>query len=564
MNPARSYLSVLAARPGPLVVGLLLAIAQSLLLIPIPIVVRRAFDHSIPTKNRSELLLLAAAIVLLSAGSGLLAILSQQLVQRTTKRATEGLRRRVVQEVFVVDLPLMDTLDPEDVHERLIGDPVRVESAANMILRQALPAAGLFIGLVGLLLSIDPFLTLAAATSAPILMVVNRCLRPSLQKSMEETQRAFEKLGSFSLTLVRSQMLLRGRGIDADAHAKICEQIVSLREQSSGRSHRLMTRAAIQATGLSLATAATLIFGGDAVMSDRITLGSLLSFFAAVALLRSPSTTLASMGPTLLEGRLSLARLERFLNAPRRNRAEDLGTEVVERVNEVELRGASYSYPVGHDGEVEKQHGPTAVEGLNLHIRPGRVLALSGPNGAGKTTILTLLLGLIRPTSGSILANGIELSALNGTQFRRGVGVLFQHAQFLPGTLLENLTAGRPNATLHDVELALGESEATSIVARLPHGLQTEIGEDFDRLSGGERQRLALARALVGRPGFLVFDEPSNHLPTGVVVRVIERVRSWPQPPALLLISHDRPLLSVADDHHVLLASGTVPEGKIA
>ncbi len=536
------FYRVMGRNPLGLMCGVVLALIQSLLLIPMPIVVRRAFDHAIPAHDRRELLMLSGAVVVLSAFSGLAAVLSQRLIQRAAKQATEALRRTVVERVFSADLPLMDQLDPEDVHERLIGDPSRAETAAASVVLQALPSMVLFVGLIGLLVWIGGVLTIVVAASIPILIAINRLLRPALRRSLVDAQDAFEGLGRHSLMLVRAQLLLRGRGIDGETYEKVCAQITSLRELSSRRANRLVARSTLQATGLSLATAATLFVGGAAVISERMTTGSLLSFFAAVALVRSPSTTLVSLGPTLIEGRLSLGRLDRFLSEPLKQRAQDHGTDVLDRVTEIEFRNVAFDY-----GDADG-----AICDLSITVRPRRVFALSGPNGSGKTTVLTLLLGLIQPTRGVITANGIALVDLDGTQFRRRLGVLFQHSHFVPGTLRENLMSGRPDATSHDLRTALEDAEAMSIVARMPHGLDTEIGEDFDRLSGGERQRLALARALVGRPGFIVLDEPSNHLPTSVVIRVIERLHNWPEAPTVFLISHDPLLLEVADDRHVL------------
>lgn len=541
-NPATAMVrSVLQAKRVVLSVGILLAIAQSSFMLPIPMVVRRAFDHAIPGRDHGELFVLAAALVALSTLSGFVAVVSLRLVQRATKTATQSVRQAIIDQIFRADLPKIDGLDPEDVHERLIGDPVRVESAANAVFCQVLPAIILFGGLLGLLVSIDPFLTLVVAASAPILFIFDKAIRPSLRRSMLDTQRAFEDLGKQSLMLVRAQLLLRGRGIDGEAQAQAYDQVASLRDQSQGRSFRLAARGALQSSGLSLASAATLVVGGNAVISGRLSLGSLLSFFAAVALIRAPSGTLTSIGPVLLEGRLSLARLNGHLSLPLGSRPSDEGDQTIRRVDEIALSNVSYAYD-----------GRNVVHNLSLIVRPGRVLALSGPNGSGKTTVLTLLLGLVRPKDGKVTANGLDLVGLDGAQFRRQIGVLFQHAHFLPGTLRENLVRGRKDVTDADLQRALHDAEASSIVARLPSGLDCLVGEDFDRLSGGERQRLSLARALLGRPGTIILDEPSNHVPTAVIIRVVERLRRWPEPPAVLIISHDPSLSAIADDRETL------------
>ena len=552
----RSYVSVISSRRPALVAGVALALVQSVLLLPMPIIVRRAFDHAIPQNNQGELFTLSCAVVGLSLLSGLATMFSQRLVQLVCKQATESLRQQVVGRVFAIDLPSMDHLDPEEVHERLIGEPVRIESAATTIVRQVVPAIALIGGLTAVLVSIDPLLTLTVGLSVPVLLAISRATRPAVQQVLLETQAAFEQLGRHALTVFRAQLLLRGRGIDSDEYAKICARIADSRRLSGERSNRLAARAMLQATGLSLATAVTLWVGGNAVMSNRISTGSLLSFFAGVALIRAPSGTLASIGPILLEGRLSMERLDRFLTTSIVKRTDDRGKKTLTRVTSITLGGVSYAY--------NRTEGAIALENFDLSVTPGQVTALSGPNGSGKTTVLMLLLGLINPCSGSVRANGLPLSDLDASRYRQGLGVLFQNSFFLPGTLRENLTSGVSNVSTKQLESALADAEAAAVVAKMPFGLDTEMTEDFDCLSGGERQRLALARALLGRPGVIVLDEPSNHLPVAVVLRVVDRIRCWPENSAVLLISHDPALLAVADQHVGIGQSSHTIESRIA
>ena len=538
IGAGRRYVRVLLRKRGALFGGIVFGLLQSLLLLPLPLLLRRAFDGALVKGDRRELALLAAATVVVTAGSGLAAMVCNRLLQISLKGATADLRDRIVERVFEADLPTIDELDPEDVHERLIHDGLRVEFAVMTLLRQAIPTVVLIVGFVGLLLSIDPLLTVAAATAIPLLIISNRRMRPALSRSIEQAQYAFEDLGRHTIVSLRSQLLLRSRGIDRDERNKIAALIVQVRERSSKRQARIISHSVVQTTGLSVSSAITLVIGGQAVIAGRISTGSLLSFFAALALLRAPSGTLSTMAPTILEGRQSLGRLDSFLQRDMALAPIEDGRGTVGAIESVSLVGVTYAF-----------HGRSPiVRDLDLTLTSGTLTALAGPNGSGKTTILTLLLGLIEPSAGTLLINGMPAHALDLRAFRRQIGVALQHPQFLPGTVRENLVFGREGMTDADVQRALLDAEADAVVALLPNGIDTEVGEDFERLSGGERQRLAIARALIGRPSLVVLDEPSNHLPNSVVVRVIESTKQWQRRPAMLLVSHEPQLLALADE----------------
>src|SRR5207248_3770407 len=138
---------------------------------------------------------------------------------------------------------------------------------------------------------------------------------------------------------------------------------------------------------------------------------------------------------------------------------------------------------------------------FSLCLPRGRVVALAGPNGSGKSTIVHLLLALYRPDAGCAMVNGRPYDDVDVIALRVRIGVVPQHPVFLSGTVEENLRAGSDDA---DLEWALETAGAAAVVAALPDGVRTRVGDDGVRLSGGQRQRLAIARALAHHPDVLV------------------------------------------------------------
>jgi len=149
---------------------------------------------------------------------------------------------------------------------------------------------------------------------------------------------------------------------------------------------------------------------------------------------------------------------------------------------------------------------------LDLFLPARRITVVTGPSGAGKTTLVDLLLGFLEPQTGRILVDDIPLGEIDRQAWRRLIGYAPQDLTLLHATVRENLTLGDPEISDADIARALELASASEFVARLPHGLETQIGEKGLRLSGGQRQRISLARALAARPRLLILDEVTSAL----------------------------------------------------
>jgi ABC-type bacteriocin/lantibiotic exporter with double-glycine peptidase domain len=168
----------------------------------------------------------------------------------------------------------------------------------------------------------------------------------------------------------------------------------------------------------------------------------------------------------------------------------------------VEFRDVRYAYP-GH---------PTAVDGINLAIERGELIALVGRSGSGKSTLALLLLGLYAPTEGDILYDGISLQRLDYRALRSQFGVVLQEGCLFSSSIRQNIAFSDPGRSMEEIAAAARKAAIHEDILRMPMGYETFLAEGGAGLSGGQRQRLELARSIAGKPAVLLLDEATSHL----------------------------------------------------
>ncbi|WP_026923708.1 ABC transporter ATP-binding protein [Glycomyces arizonensis] len=206
-----------------------------------------------------------------------------------------------------------------------------------------------------------------------------------------------------------------------------------------------------------------------------------------------------------------------------------------------------------------------AVRAVSLDIEAGKTVAFVGASGSGKSTLLNLVLGFVRPTSGRILLDGVDMQELDLRTARRFTSVVPQESVLFEGTIRENVAYGMPEAGEERIVAALRDANAWEFVRSLPDGLETIVGERGARLSGGQRQRLAIARALVRDPRILLLDEATSALDPEAEALVKEALGRLMRGRTTLVVAHRLSTIRMADvivvlDHGRVVERGTHDE----
>ena len=221
---------------------------------------------------------------------------------------------------------------------------------------------------------------------------------------------------------------------------------------------------------------------------------------------------------------------------------------------ELRLRGVAFSYPGA---------GAPTLAGIDLVLPAGSITAVVGPSGAGKSTLADLAMGLVAPSAGSLLIDGVELDGAARVAWRKRIAFVPQDLFLFHDTIRANLRAARADATDAELQDAL-DLAAAAFALRLPQGLDTVVGERGGRLSGGERQRLMLARALLRRPDLLVLDEATNALDPVAEAAVVANLRRLAGSMTILVIAHRSATIDAADRVLRLEGGAIVPDAGSA
>ncbi|MFF1869579.1 ABC transporter ATP-binding protein [Kitasatospora herbaricolor] len=311
-----------------------------------------------------------------------------------------------------------------------------------------------------------------------------------------------------------------------------------------------------------LALGCALAVGAYLVAQDELTTGTLVAFLSTALALRWPVESLGWLLAYANEAATATDRYFEVLDEPEDGGARPTapagkdtaataaiaaGTATDEGIR---LTGVRFRYPDAPDDT------PDLLCGIDLHVRRGETMALVGATGSGKTTLTALLPRLYEATGGTITLDGRDIREIPRARLRELVSVAFEEPTLFSASVKENVLMGAPDASDEQLRRALGTAQA-DFVERLPAGTETQVGEQGLSLSGGQRQRLALARAVVGDPAFLVLDDPLSALDVHTEALVEQALREVLGSTTALVVAH-RPSTVLLADRVAVLADGRI------
>ena len=493
---------------------------------------------------RGPILVLTALVV----AAAFVTALHFWLLERTAQRVVLHARRGLTGRVLRLRMGELDRLAPGDLVARATSDTTLLGEVASTGLVQSFNGADrAACAAIVLMAVIDVPLLLVTLL---VLVVIAGAVGFVLPRIMRATERAQAAVGDMGSVLERALGAIRTvKASGAEAREAAALDAAAEHAYAEGLRNARYQALVGTSTGLAVQIAflAVLGVGGARVADGSLAVGDLIAFLLYLFYVSEPISGIAA-GATQLQAGLAAVR-----------RLDAIETLAVEEDDAV-TAAASAGGPLVRFDEVGfryRDEGPPVLDTVSFTVAPRGLTALVGPSGAGKTTLFALLERFYDPAEGAISFGGRNLAAWPRHELRAAIAYVEQEAPVLAGTLRANLLYAAPEASDGELRDVLATTRLEELMARLPDGLDTEVGARGTTLSGGERQRVAIARALLRSPRLLLLDEASSQLDAVNEQALRAAVAAAAAERAVLAIAH-RLSTVVAADHIVVLDGGRV------
>ncbi len=510
------------------------AVILSALLIPVSFLVKIIFDQAIPNADTGLLLKLTLALVTLMTCNGIFSIYTRATILRYTKDAVAGIRNSLSEKLLRMAYTSYQQADLSKIHKILVYDTEKLDNFANAIFSVIIPSACISFCLLIILAILNLQMSLLLLVITPLIILLTELLRRACKKSLSIFQTSFENFHRKSLFLLEFNKLIKVSSTQQKEAAHHKSIIDELKDSSLKMAIGFIKMSNYQEVIFSISSILLLAWGSYTVMKGEMTIGTLMSFYFCLFLLKRYVTTIGSALPSIVEGSDSLQQCTTLLSA--KDDETYTGTTRGNFDGRIECRDITFSF-----GEL------TLFEKFNLSLHPGETTLIVGPNGSGKSTLVNLILGLYQPQEGSLYANGVAYTKWDIQYLRSKIAVVLQEDTTFQGTILDNITYGIPHDDLTSVQEAVQRSGLYEFIESLPDGLHTIIGEKGASLSGGQRQKIAIARCLLAKASLIILDEPTNHLDESAIKLIANTLKSQRHAPSILIITHTTELHSLSD-----------------
>ena len=563
---ARPYRAMLAAFLGTILVAAVVGALP-------PLVFRSIIDHhAIPRRDLGGLNRLALLALGLAFGDAAFGVVQRWLAARIAEGLIFDLRSALYDHVQRMPLAFFTRTQTGALISRMNNDVVGAQQAFTGTLGTVVQNILDVAVTLAVMLSLEWRLTLLALVVVPAFVVPAKRVGRRMQKL---TRESFQLDAAMNATMaerfnVAGALLVKLFGRPQREQAEFAERAGRVRD--IGVRTALYSRVFFTALSLLGAVGTVTVYwvGTRLAISGAISIGTLTALAVYVSRIYRPLTSLTNAQVDIMTALVSFERVFEVLDAPRTIEDSPGAYDLVDPRGEVEVDDVWFRYPAPSSVSIpslEADAGsPLSAEasgmilkGISFTARPGQMVALVGPTGAGKTTLSHLVPRLYDVTAGAVRIDGHDVRHLTGDTLTGAIGVVTQDAHMFHDTIAANLRYAKPDATDEELADACRAARIHDLVASLPDGYATLVGERGYRLSGGEKQRLALARVLLKSPAIVILDEATAHLDSETEVLIQAALAAALHGRTSLVIAHRLSTIR-ADDRILVLDEGRIVE----
>lgn len=536
-----------------LAASLVLATVYVVMTLYIPILVGNAIDCIVDT-GRVDFPAMKIFLWQVVACS-LIAAVSQwimsQINNRMTYRVTRDIRDEAFRHIQVLPLSYLDAHPQGDVVSRVISDVDTFADGLLMGFTQLFTGVMTILGTLLFMLRLHWGIALVVIFVTPLSLVVANFIATRTYSMFRlQTVTRGEQTGLIDETIGQIKV------VQAFGHqAESLEQFDEVNERLKRCSLRAIFFSSLTNPCTrfvnSVVYALVGLTGALAAIAGGITVGNLTSFLNYANQYTKPFNEISGVITELQNALACAGRVFELIEAPARSPEPENPQRPQEVKGKVEIKDLRFSYAP------EKP----LIDDFQLSVEPGQRVAIVGPTGCGKTTFINLLMRFYDPQGGEIRLDGVNTRDMNRGELRRCVGMVLQDTWLKAGTIRENITMGKPDATQEQVVAAAKQAHAHSFIMRLPQGYDTVIGESGGALSQGQKQLLCIARVMLCLPPMLFLDEATSSIDTRTEIRIQKAFNTMMEGRTSFIVAHRLSTIREADVILVMREGHIVEQG---
>ena len=516
-----------------------------------PYLVKVAIDQGVVPRDLEVINRVALAYLVLAAVQFVASRSEIEAVARAGQRVLFTVRTRLFRHLQTLSLDFYERERTGRLVARMTADIDAMSDLVTDGLVTLVTGLITVVGVAVILILMDWQLALATLVVAPLIALAARIWRrwsADAYRQVRETH---------SVVNVQLQESLSGvRAIQAFRRERATAGRLAEANQDERVAHwRTIALSSFFFPGIEfLGTAATVVVlgvGGQRVLAGDLDIGVLAAFLLYLRSLFDPVQQLSELYDSFQSATAGAERVGAVLAEQPSVREAPDPVPLPDPRGEVRLEGVSFAY----------DQGPEVLHDVDLQLGAGTTLALIGPTGAGKSTVAKLIARFYDPGEGRVTLDGVDLRQIRLTDLRRAMGYVPQEGFLFSGTVLDNIRFGRPDATRAQVEAAARAVGADQIIAGLPDGYDTQVGERGALLAAGERQLVAFARAWIADPALLILDEATSNLDAASESRITDALQRLRSGRTTIIIAHRLSTIAQADQIAVVSDGRIVESG---
>jgi ATP-binding cassette subfamily B protein len=543
-----SLLRPYRARVAWMMVALLIATAAAL---APPYLAGKAIDDGIVPGDASALTLIVIAFLISAVALWAATYAQTYLVGWVGQRALQDLRERIYTHLQKMSIGFYTRNRPGVLISRMTNDVQALDTLVTDGIVTLFSSTLTLVGVIVILLALDAQLALITFITFPLLALASIIFRVASAGAYKLTREKIANVTAYLQESLSGIRVVRSFGQEP----RHIDEMERLNEENREANMRTVWLNASYFPAVELlsavGTAGILLFGGYQVIDGNAEIGVLFSFVGYLATFFDPIQQISQLYTTYQQGMAALDKIFDLLDTEPDTVDRPGAIDPGEIRGEIRIEGVSFSYaedtrmalaaqPDAPPPDPDAPEPPQgwALRDIDLTILPGQTVALVGETGAGKSTLAKLVARFYDPQAGRITVDGHDLRDLDAAALRSRLGIVPQEGFLFSGTVRENVAFGRPDASEEQIVAALTAVGGVDMLAALPDGIETEVGERGSQLSAGQRQIVAFARALLAEPAILILDEATSNVDVRTERRIEQGLRRLLAGRSAIVIAH--------------------------